>query len=80
MIISVRTQFSVCCGIIFFSTFIPIGGFALNPKIIGGAVITGNTVDDSDADDDTFSYRMNDTESPPPVDMKDIPQPPPQAL
>jgi len=72
-------QFSVCCGIIFFSTFIPIGGFALNPKILGGAV----TRDAADADDDdNYSYRMgvDDTGSRPSISMKDIPHPPPRAL
>ncbi|KAF9445895.1 MFS general substrate transporter [Macrolepiota fuliginosa MF-IS2] len=27
-------QFSVCCGIIFLSTLIPVGAFSLNPKVV----------------------------------------------
>ncbi|KAH8929929.1 hypothetical protein BT69DRAFT_1275856 [Atractiella rhizophila] len=42
-------QFSVCCGIILLSTFIPKGAFSLNPRQIEG--VNNNT---GEADDDGF--------------------------
>jgi len=48
-------QFSVCSGIIFASTFIPRGAFAVNPRIIGDIRLEGepgDTRDDQSEDSD----------------------------
>ena len=42
-----RIQYSVCSGIIFFSTFIPEGAWNLNPKIIGDVALDGDEDENS---------------------------------
>jgi len=49
-------QYSVCSGIILLSTLIPVGAFALNPKVVGGVKLEGDAEEEEDV-------KQNDSDS-----------------
>jgi len=58
-----RIQFSVCSAIIIAATFIPIGSFAINPKIIGDVKLEGEPGDDTEDRRDEKGERISDDTS-----------------
>lgn len=57
-------QFSVCCGVILLATLVPVGAFALNPKMIGDVKLTGDPGDpDAKHEDDAEKPGSSDGES-----------------
>jgi hypothetical protein len=57
-------HFTVACGIIFLSTFIPKGAFAFNPKNIGGTIGSAQApTSEGDSEDEKDSKRDKPTEA-----------------
>ena len=59
-------QFSVACVIIFLSTFIPKGAFAINPKFIGSPELPQAEASEADSEDENEmkKTRLTDLEAP----------------
>lgn len=56
-------HFTVGCVIIFASTFIPIGAFALNPKMLGNITSLGNLSDPESAHTSSYDEEKPEAEA-----------------